>query len=134
MCVYETLIQTKMRKYQSPHSKLHCSRSVSALCIVPPPDSWEIINLDSEVAEKKEQEANEVEQLRQTVVRYEDERKLLMDEITQLKEMLKREVNQAENDQKNNAAIINDYKLVRQRLDTQLHAVKAELDSLKVCR
>ncbi|XP_019866327.2 rab GTPase-activating protein 1-like isoform X3 [Aethina tumida] len=94
-------------------------------------DSWEIINLDSEVAEKKEQEANEVEQLRQTVVRYEDERKLLMDEITQLKEMLKREVHQAENDQKNNAAIINDYKLVRQRLDTQLHAVKAELDSLK---
>ncbi|CAH0552956.1 unnamed protein product, partial [Brassicogethes aeneus] len=95
-------------------------------------ESWEIINLDSEVAEKKEQEANETEQLRLAVTRYEEERKLMLEEISQLKDMLKREVNQAETDKKNNIAIINDYKMVRQRLDTQLHAVRAELDGLKV--
>ncbi|XP_072386845.1 rab GTPase-activating protein 1-like isoform X1 [Diabrotica undecimpunctata] len=94
-------------------------------------DSWEIINLDSEAADQAEKEASEVEQLRLAVVRYEDERKMMMDEISQLKEMLKREVNQAESDKSSNAAIINDYKLIRQRLDTQLHEVKAELDSLK---
>lgn len=105
--------------------------SVNALRL--PLDSWEIINLDSEAADQAEKEASEIEQLRQAVLRYEEERKLMMDEITQLKEMLKREVHQAEQEKANNAATINDYKLVRQRLDTQLHEVKAELETLKVC-
>ncbi|XP_057665079.1 rab GTPase-activating protein 1-like isoform X2 [Diorhabda carinulata] len=93
-------------------------------------ETWEIINLDSEAVDQAEKEASEVEQLRLTISRYEEERKLMIDEISQLKEMLKREVKQAELDKNSNLAIINDYKLVRQRLDTQLHEVKAELDSL----
>ncbi|KAJ3641745.1 hypothetical protein Zmor_028224 [Zophobas morio] len=84
-----------------------------------------------EAADNAESEANEVQQLRLTLSRYEEERKLMLDEIAQLKDMLKREVEQAEKDKKNNATIINDYKLVRQRLDTQLHAVRTELENLK---
>lgn len=100
--------------------------------MLPPLDGWEIIILDSEAADNAESEANEVQQLRVTLGRYEEERKLMFDEITQLKEMLKREVEQAEKDKKNYTTIINDYKLVRQRLDTQLHAVRTELENLKV--
>ncbi|XP_044261828.1 rab GTPase-activating protein 1-like isoform X1 [Tribolium madens] len=94
-------------------------------------DGWEIIILDSEAADNAESEANEVQQLRVTLGRYEEERKLMFDEIAQLKDMLKREVEQAEKDKKNYTTIINDYKLVRQRLDTQLHAVRTELENLK---
>lgn len=97
-----------------------------------PLDSWEIINLDSEAVDKAENEAREVEQLRILVTRYEEERKLMMDEISQLKEMLKREVRQAENEQMNNTALINEYMLSRQKLDAQLHSVRAELEDLKV--
>ncbi|XP_017786664.1 PREDICTED: rab GTPase-activating protein 1-like [Nicrophorus vespilloides] len=93
-------------------------------------DGWDIIMLDSE-AEIMQNEASEVEQLRLVVSRQDDERKMMMDEIAQLKEMLKREVTQAEDDMKLKTAIIDDYKLVRQRLDSQLNAVKAELDLLK---
>lgn len=99
---------------------------------MPPLDSWEIISLDSEAADNAEKEASEVEQLRMTVSRFEEERKLMLDEISQLKEMLMREVNQAEIDKKSNMTIINDFKTIRQRLDTQLHAAKAELNDLKV--
>jgi hypothetical protein len=94
-------------------------------------DGWEIIMLDSEAADNAESEANEVQQLRVTLARNEEERKLMLDEIVQLKEMLKREVDQAEMEKKNNATIINDYKLIRQRLDSQLHAVRTELAHLK---
>lgn len=97
-----------------------------------PPDSWIIINLDSEAADQAENEASEGERLRLTVARYEEERKLMLDEIVQLKNMLKREVQQAEEEKKNSITIINDYKLVRQQLDAQLHATKAELEQLKV--
>lgn len=95
-------------------------------------DSWDIIMLDSEAAQKEECKATELEQLQMTVTRYDEERKLMLDEITQLKEMLKREVAQAETEKKTNASIINEYKLIRQRLDSQLNAAKAELDLLKV--
>ncbi|KAH0807709.1 hypothetical protein GEV33_015082 [Tenebrio molitor] len=84
-----------------------------------------------EAADNAESEANEVQQLRVTLARNEEERKLMLDEIVQLKEMLKREVDQAEMEKKNNATIINDYKLIRQRLDSQLHAVRTELAHLK---
>ncbi|KAJ8985689.1 hypothetical protein NQ317_014337 [Molorchus minor] len=95
-------------------------------------DSWEIISLDSESEARADKDASEVEQLRILVARYDDERKLMMDEIFQLKDMLKREVGQAEVEKKNAVTIINDYKLVRQRLDAQLYAVKAELEDLKL--
>ncbi|XP_018572727.1 rab GTPase-activating protein 1-like isoform X2 [Anoplophora glabripennis] len=84
-----------------------------------------------EAADNAEKEASEVEQLRLTVARSEEERKLMIDEISQLKEMLMREVNQAEIDKKSNMTIINDFKTIRQRLDTQLHAANAELNDLK---
>ncbi|CAG9815561.1 unnamed protein product [Phaedon cochleariae] len=85
-----------------------------------------------EAADNAEKEASEVEQLRETVLRYEEERKLMMDEISQLKEILKREVNQAESDKKNNMAIINDYQVIRQRMDTQLQTCKMALSNYKL--
>lgn len=94
-------------------------------------DSWENIILDSE-ADSMETQASEVEQLRLVVTRQDDERKMMLDEICQLKEMFKREVEQAESVQRENAASIADYKLIRHRLDSQLSAVTAELDLLKV--
>lgn len=97
-----------------------------------PLDSWEIINLDSEAVDKAEKEAREVEQLRMAVARYEEERKLMVDEISQLKEMLKREVFQAEDEKMKNNALVNDHILIEQKLDAQLHSVKAELEDLKV--
>lgn len=99
---------------------------------MPPLDSWDIIMLDSEAAQKEESKASELEQLQMSVARYEEERKLMLDEITQLKEMLKREVTEAETEKKTNLGMINEYQLVRQRLDSQLNASRAELDLLKV--
>lgn len=95
-------------------------------------DSWDIIMLDTEAADNAESKATEVEQLRATVARYEEEHRLMTDEIAQLKEMLKREVGQAEAEKRTNAAIIGDYKLIKQRLEYRLDRTKAELEQLKV--
>lgn len=97
-----------------------------------PLDSWEIINLDSAAVDNAEKEAREIEQLRLSVVRYEEERKLMIDEISQLKEMLKREIAQAETDKTNNSILINDYMLIKQKLEAQLYSEKHELEDLKV--
>lgn len=97
-----------------------------------PLDSWEIINLDSEAVDKAEKEAREVEQLRMNIARHEEERKLVMDEVSQLKEMLKREVFQSEKEKDNYTAIINDNNLIRQKLEAQLHSIKTEYEELKV--
>ena len=88
--------------------------------------------MDSEAADNAESEASEVAQLRVTIQRYEEERRLMLDEIAQLKEILKREVAQAEADKKSYEDIVNDYKIVRQRLDTQLNASNLKLDLIKV--
>lgn len=88
--------------------------------------------LDSEAADNAESKATEVERLQGTITRYEEEHKLMTDEIAQLKEMLKREVSQAEAEKKTNLAVINDYKFIRQRLDSQLKSTQAELQALKV--
>lgn len=97
-----------------------------------PLDSWEIINLDSEAVDKAEREATEVEQLRMNVTRYEEERKFMMDEISQLKEMLKREVSQAEMEKNKSSAIINDYMLTKQKLEAELQSIRFEYEDLKV--
>lgn len=97
-----------------------------------PLDSWEIINLDSEAVDKAEREATEVEQLRMTLMRYEEERKLMVDEISQLKEMLKREVCQAEMEKNDSTAVINEYMLTKQKLEAQLRSVRYEFEDLKV--
>ncbi|KAF5273077.1 hypothetical protein FQR65_LT04819 [Abscondita terminalis] len=93
-------------------------------------DSWDIIMLDS-AEDDSANEATEVEQLRLTIIRLEEERRLMFDENVQLKEILKREVAKAENNDKKNANVINDYKLIRQRLEGQLLATRSELESLK---
>ncbi|CAH1128718.1 unnamed protein product [Ceutorhynchus assimilis] len=84
-----------------------------------------------EAQDRREKEASEVEKLRMTLQRLEEEKKLMSEEISQLKEMLKREVDEAEREQKNNSQIVNDYKMVRQRLDMQLSLARQELESLK---
>ncbi|XP_030757026.1 rab GTPase-activating protein 1-like isoform X2 [Sitophilus oryzae] len=95
-------------------------------------DGWEIISSDSEAQYRKEREASEVEKLQVTVQRLEEEKKLLLDEITQLKEILKREVDGADQEKRNNAQVVNDYKLVRQRLDMQLSVARQELETLMI--
>lgn len=95
-------------------------------------DSWDIINLDSEAADNEETTASEVVQLQMIIQRYEEEKRLMLDEITQLKEILKREVSLAEAEKKNEQNIINEYKIVRQKLDSQLNAANTKLDLLKV--
>lgn len=89
--------------------------------------------LDSEAADNAECKATEVEQLRATIARYDEEHRLMTDEIAQLKEMLKREVSQAEVEKRINIAVINDYKLIRQKLEGQLKTLKLEMQTLKVC-
>lgn len=63
--------------------------------------------------------------------RYEEERKLMLDEIGQLKDMLKREVEQQEREKTATEGVLKDYQVIRQRLEAQLTAVTRELDSLK---
>ncbi|KAJ8917151.1 hypothetical protein NQ315_012643 [Exocentrus adspersus] len=116
--------------------KLACSLKVKKLKkyeieFIARRDSWDIITLDAEATDNAEKEASEVEQLRLVVARYEEERKFMLDEISQLKEMLKREVGQAETEKKSSLSVINDYKSIRQRLDAQLQAVRTELEELK---
>ncbi|XP_044756834.1 rab GTPase-activating protein 1-like isoform X2 [Coccinella septempunctata] len=77
------------------------------------------------------EEANELEQIKTIMNNQEEEIKLLRDEIDQLKGMLKREINQAENDKKTNLTIIQDYEVTRRQMDTKLQAMKKELEILK---
>lgn len=78
------------------------------------------------------EEANEMEQIKTVMTNQEEEIKLLRDEIDQLKGMLKREINQAENDKKTNLTIIQDYEVCKSQMDTKLQAVKKELEILKM--
>ncbi|GJQ88093.1 hypothetical protein Trydic_g13105 [Trypoxylus dichotomus] len=84
-----------------------------------------------EAADNEESNATELVHLQMTIQRYEEEKRLMLDEIAQLKEILKREVSLAEAEKKSCQNIINEYKIVRQRLDTQLSASNAKLDLLK---
>ncbi|KAK9874669.1 hypothetical protein WA026_005490 [Henosepilachna vigintioctopunctata] len=77
------------------------------------------------------EEANELEQVKAVMANQDEEITLLRNEIAQLKEMLKREVNQAENDKKTNMTVMNDYEAARRQIYGKLQAVKEELDSLK---
>lgn len=88
--------------------------------------------MNIEAQDKAEGYSGEVESLRSACARYEDERKLLRDEISQLKEMLKREVAQAEAESRRNQVIIADYKKICQRLDDQLNETKKNLNALRV--
>ncbi|KAI4458021.1 tbc1 domain family member gtpase-activating protein [Holotrichia oblita] len=85
----------------------------------------------NEAADNEESSASEVVQLQMTIQRYEEEKRLMLDEIVQLKEILKREVTEAETEKKSTQNIINEYKIVRQRLDNQLNAANSKLDLIK---
>ncbi|KAK9751671.1 Phosphotyrosine interaction domain (PTB/PID) [Popillia japonica] len=108
----------KLKKYEADFAALN--------------DSWDIINLDSEAADNEESNASEVVQLQMTIQRYEEEKRLMLDEIVQLKEILKREVSAAESERKSSQNVINEYKVVRQRLDSQLNAANVKLDLIKM--
>lgn len=108
-------------------------KHVSSRISIRTSDSWDIINLDSEAADNEESKAGEVVQLQMALQRCEEEKRLMLDEIAQLKEILKREVSTAEAEKKSNQNIINEYKIIRQRLDSQLNAATAKLELAKVC-
>ncbi|KAK9751670.1 Phosphotyrosine interaction domain (PTB/PID) [Popillia japonica] len=86
----------------------------------------------NEAADNEESNASEVVQLQMTIQRYEEEKRLMLDEIVQLKEILKREVSAAESERKSSQNVINEYKVVRQRLDSQLNAANVKLDLIKM--
>ncbi|RZF46463.1 hypothetical protein LSTR_LSTR012538 [Laodelphax striatellus] len=82
-------------------------------------------------ADKYSSYSTEVDRLRYALQRAEEEKKRLEDELFQVKEMLKREVQKAENDQNRNTAIIADYKQICQRLDAEKCATKTALNQLR---
>ncbi|XP_021936280.1 rab GTPase-activating protein 1-like [Zootermopsis nevadensis] len=84
-----------------------------------------------EVQDNADQYRNELDQLKSTLLRTEEEKKRLEDEVTQVKEMLKREVQKAENESNRNTAIITEYKQICQRLDDEQVAAKAALNDLR---
>ncbi|XP_066246737.1 rab GTPase-activating protein 1-like isoform X2 [Euwallacea similis] len=94
-------------------------------------DDWEIISSDSEAQDRQESEVNELEKLQLTVQRLEEDKKLMVEEISHLKDMLKREVDDADREKKNHIQTVNEYKMVRQRLDMQLNVARQELENIK---
>ena len=71
---------------------------------------------DTEAQENADEYSNEVEQLRGTVARNEEEKQRLEAELAQVKEMLKREVARADAESRRSNVIITEYK--------QVHAYK----------
>ncbi|KAL1138790.1 hypothetical protein AAG570_008852 [Ranatra chinensis] len=84
-----------------------------------------------EAQENADQYSNELEKLKSELLRSEEEKKRLEDELTQVKDILKREVQKAENDNNKNLSIIAGYKQICQRLDTEQQAAKASLAQLR---
>lgn len=84
-----------------------------------------------EAQDNADQYTNELDRLKSTLLRTEEEKKRLEDEVTQIKEMLKREVQKAENESGRNTTIITEYKQICQRLDDEQIAAKAALNELR---
>lgn len=95
-------------------------------------ESWDIVVVNTEAQDSADTYTDEVETLRAAVARHDEERKLMRDEITQLKEMLKREVTKADSESRRNQKIIADYKNICARLDEQLSGAKLSLNDLRV--
>lgn len=74
---------------------------------------------------------NEMERLKTVLERSEEEKKRLEDELSQVKNMLKREVDRAESDARRNSAIISEYKQICARLDKETSNMKARLLDLR---
>ncbi|KAK7869744.1 hypothetical protein R5R35_008281 [Gryllus longicercus] len=88
-------------------------------------------NTLKEAQDSAEQYNNELENLKSTLMRTEEEKKRLEEEATRVKDMLKREVQKAENESNRNATIITEYKQICQRLDNEQVAAKAALNELR---
>ncbi|BES92829.1 Kinesin protein [Nesidiocoris tenuis] len=85
-----------------------------------------------EAQESADQFGNELERLKNELMRSDEDKKRLEEQLTQIKDMLKREVQKAESDNQKNSAIISGYKEVCQRLDAEHQAAKASLDQLMI--
>lgn len=73
-----------------------------------------------------------MEALKAALDRSEEEKKILEEELVQIKSMLKREVDRAESDARRNSSIITDYKQICARLDKESNNIKAKLRDLRV--
>ncbi|XP_012282436.1 rab GTPase-activating protein 1-like isoform X2 [Orussus abietinus] len=84
-----------------------------------------------EAQENADEYSNEVEQLRGTVARNEEEKQRLEAELVQVKEILQKEVVRADAESKRSGVIIAEYKQICQRLEDDYHALKASLGDLR---
>ncbi|XP_076626246.1 GTPase activating protein and centrosome-associated [Colletes latitarsis] len=84
-----------------------------------------------EAQENADEYSNEVEQLRGTVARNEEEKQRLEAELVQVKEMLQREVARADAESRRSTVIIADYKQICQRLEDDYNAAKTTLSELR---
>lgn len=75
-------------------------------------DNKGIFSFDSEAQENADEYSNEVEQLRGTIARNEEEKQRLEAELFQVKEMLQREVARADAENRRSNVIIAEYKQV----------------------
>ncbi|XP_020707377.2 rab GTPase-activating protein 1-like isoform X2 [Athalia rosae] len=83
-----------------------------------------------EAQENADEYSNEVEQLRGTVARSEEEKQRLETELGQVKEMLQREVAKACTESRRSGVIIAEYKQICQRLEEDHNAAKLALNEL----
>ncbi|XP_024946020.1 rab GTPase-activating protein 1 isoform X2 [Cephus cinctus] len=84
-----------------------------------------------EAQEDADEYSNEVEQLRGAVTRNEEEKQRLEAELSQVKEMLQREVASADANNRRSAVIIAEYKQICQRLEDDYNAAKNTLSDLR---
>ncbi|XP_014284415.1 rab GTPase-activating protein 1 isoform X1 [Halyomorpha halys] len=83
-----------------------------------------------EAEENADKCTSELERLKCELVRSEEEKKRLEEQLVQVKDMLKREVEKAEEDNRRNSSIIDGYKAICERLDKEQQAAKNSLNSL----
>lgn len=83
-----------------------------------------------EAEENAEECTSELERLKSELVRCEEDKKRLTEQLMQVKELLKKEVLQAEDDNKRNVSIIDGYKMICQRLDQELQVAKNSFNQL----
>jgi len=77
-----------------------------------------------EAQENADEYSNEVEQLRGTVARNEEEKQRLEAELLQIKDMLQREVARADAESRRSNVIIAEYKQVYKELQKYLHILE----------
>ncbi|XP_075228045.1 GTPase activating protein and centrosome-associated isoform X2 [Lycorma delicatula] len=85
-----------------------------------------------EAQDNADKYSTELERVKYILQRTEEEKKRLEDELYLVKEMLKREVQKAENDSNKSTAIIAEYKKINRRLENEQTAAKTALNQLRV--